>query len=79
MVKVLDENIEFSGLWQRQGTMEVGVRRGAHFQLSSRDFLTRSKEMKPGFILLFTQDHTFDHTCYEQLPILVTTHPELRV
>jgi len=79
MVKVLDENIEFSGLWQRQGTMEVGVRRGAHFQLTGRDCFTRSKEMKPGLILLFTQDHTFDHTCYQQLPIHVTTYPELRV
>jgi hypothetical protein len=26
-----DENIEF-GEWQRQGAMEVGARRGAHFQ-----------------------------------------------
>jgi hypothetical protein len=59
--------------------MEVGVRRGAHFQLSSRDLFTRSKEMKPGLILLFTQDHAFDHTCYQQLPTLLTTYPELRV
>jgi DNA-binding NtrC family response regulator len=65
-VQLRDENIEF-GDWQRQGAMEVGVQSGAHFQLRRHDFLTVIRKMKPGLILLFTQDAGFDRLVADAL------------
>ncbi len=51
--------------------MEVGVRRGAHFQLSRRGDrpipITWRNPMKRRLILLFTPDRTFDQLVRESV------------
>ncbi len=51
--------------------MEVGARRGAHFQLGRRGGtpspITWRNSMKPRLILLFTPDRTFDQLVRESV------------
>ncbi|MEY2528326.1 MAG: hypothetical protein QOJ05_416 [Verrucomicrobiota bacterium] len=47
--------------------MEVGARRGAHFQSCCRKSFTGTSTMKPGLILLFTQDPGFDRLVADAL------------